>query len=49
MSGASVLRLPDFSKSFILKADACGVGIRAVLMQENKLNGGIIWKVHPLS
>lgn len=29
-----VLALPNFSKEFRIEADACGEGIRAILMQD---------------
>ena len=32
----SVLTMPNFSKIFMIKNDACGVGIRVVLMQEGR-------------
>lgn len=39
MTAALVLALPNFNVEFIIETDTCGVGIRAVLMQED----------HPLS
>ena len=31
-----VLRLPDFSQGFVIERDACGVGLGAILSQENQ-------------
>ena len=36
LTSPSVLRLPDFSQSFVIECDACGVGIRAILSQQGQ-------------
>ena len=36
MTTTSVLALPDFSRPFIIEADASGVGIGAILMQDGR-------------
>ena len=32
-----VLRLPDFTQPFIIESDVCGIGISAILIQEDRL------------
>ena len=36
VSHPSILALPDFSQSFVVKCDASGFGIRAMLMQQGR-------------
>ncbi|KAH9651124.1 hypothetical protein KPL70_026631 [Citrus sinensis] len=36
LTSPSVLRLPDFSQPFVVECDACGVGIGAILSQNDK-------------
>ena len=43
LSTAPILRLPDFSREFILRCDASGIGLGAILLQE--FDDGI----HPLA
>ena len=36
MSGVLILRMPDFSKPFVLETDACGTSVGVILVQEGR-------------
>ena len=36
LTSPPILRLPDFTQQFVIKCDACGTGVGAILSQQNQ-------------